>query len=146
MTTLRAFHHSLPMMLLRAREMVMHEFRPHLRRHNITEQQWRVLRALHSDGAMSANTLSSSTLISLPSLTRIIRSLSDRVLLTKRMSSDDQRSIIIELTNVGRNMIALASPEAEEIYRRITDRFGDEPLDTLYELLHQLEHSLQKPK
>lgn len=43
-------------------------------------------------------------------------------------------------------MIALASPEAEEIYRRITDRFGDEPLDTLYELLHQLEHSLQKPK
>ncbi len=43
---MRAFSSSLPMALLRAREAVMRRFRPGLRDHGVTEQQWRVLRAL----------------------------------------------------------------------------------------------------
>ncbi|MFT5000920.1 MAG: hypothetical protein ACI875_001925, partial [Planctomycetota bacterium] len=35
---------SLPIMLLRAREAVMRRFRPMLRLHDLSEQQWRVLR------------------------------------------------------------------------------------------------------
>ena len=40
------FEHSLPMMLLRAREAVMGRFRPMLRKFDLTEQQWRIIRAL----------------------------------------------------------------------------------------------------
>jgi len=43
---MREFSRSLPMSLLRAREAVMRQFRPSLRRHDLTEQQWRILRAL----------------------------------------------------------------------------------------------------
>jgi len=43
---MREFSRSLPMSLLRAREAVMRQFRPALRRHDLTEQQWRILRAL----------------------------------------------------------------------------------------------------
>src|SRR5208283_3623306 len=43
---MREFSRSLPMSLLRAREAVMRHFRPSLRRHGLTEQQWRILRAL----------------------------------------------------------------------------------------------------
>ena len=43
---MRTFSQSLPMALLRAREAVMRRFRPGLRCHGVTEQQWRVLRAL----------------------------------------------------------------------------------------------------
>ncbi|MGM3243097.1 hypothetical protein ACS2VP_27140, partial [Bacillus cereus group sp. Bc237] len=43
---LRAFSRSLPMALLRSRESVMVRFRPMLRAHGLTEQQWRVLRAM----------------------------------------------------------------------------------------------------
>src|SRR4051794_24912283 len=43
---MRDFSQSLPMALLRAREAVMRQFRPSLRQHGLTEQQWRILRAL----------------------------------------------------------------------------------------------------
>ncbi|MDU2926702.1 MAG: homoprotocatechuate degradation operon regulator HpaR, partial [Bradyrhizobium sp.] len=43
---MRDFSQSLPMALLRAREAVMRQFRPILRQHGLTEQQWRILRAL----------------------------------------------------------------------------------------------------
>jgi DNA-binding MarR family transcriptional regulator len=43
---MREFSRSLPMSLLRAREAVMRQFRPSLREHGLTEQQWRILRAL----------------------------------------------------------------------------------------------------
>src|SRR5690606_29016261 len=45
---MREFSKSLPMSLLRAREAVMLRFRSSLRMFNITEQQWRILRALTS--------------------------------------------------------------------------------------------------
>ncbi|MDP7101742.1 MAG: hypothetical protein QF503_11390, partial [Rhodospirillales bacterium] len=48
--SLRDFSRSLPMALLRAREAVMERFRPSLRTHGLTDQQWRVLRALYDHG------------------------------------------------------------------------------------------------
>eukprot|EP01035_Chromulina_nebulosa_P063097 gene63098-biopygen46023 len=47
---MRDFSRSLPMALLRARESVMRHFRPSLRAFGLTEQQWRILRALSSHG------------------------------------------------------------------------------------------------
>jgi hypothetical protein len=44
--TSRSFARSLPMALLKAREAVMVRFRPSLRAHGLTEQQWRVLRIM----------------------------------------------------------------------------------------------------
>ena len=45
---IRPFTESLPMALLQAREAAMRLFRPMLAEHDLTEQQWRVLRALSS--------------------------------------------------------------------------------------------------
>ena len=44
---------SLPIMLLRAREAVMKRFRPMLKAHGLSEQQWRVLRVLNETGRPS---------------------------------------------------------------------------------------------
>ena len=45
---IRSFDKSLPMALLRTREAAMQHFRPLLAEHDLTEQQWRVLRALNA--------------------------------------------------------------------------------------------------
>ena len=52
---MRDFSQSLPMALLRAREAVMRQFRPILRQHGLTEQQWRILRALAAVDAIEVN-------------------------------------------------------------------------------------------
>ena len=51
---------SLPIALLRARETLMSRFRPLLAAHNVTEQQWRVLRVLYEAGPLNATQISDS--------------------------------------------------------------------------------------
>ena len=77
-TRLRSFSKSLPMSLLRAREAVMRHFRASLRQHNITEQQWRVLRALAEVRKIEVTELAHATFLLPPSLSRILRDLEQR--------------------------------------------------------------------
>ena len=80
---MRTFSHSLPMALLRAREAVMRRFRPGLRRHGVTEQQWRVLRALAHSGPMEVTELASATFLLPPSLSRILPDMETRALIRR---------------------------------------------------------------
>ena len=69
---------TLPIALLRAREAVMDRFRPLLQVHDITEQQWRVLRVLHETGPVDATLLAKQAAVLAPSLTRMLRALARR--------------------------------------------------------------------
>src|SRR5678816_4301085 len=88
---MRDFAHSLPMALLRAREAVMCQFRPLLRKHDVTEQQWRVLRAVYEVEATEVTALAELCFILMPSLSRILRSLEARRLIERRIVPADQR-------------------------------------------------------
>ncbi|GIT39591.1 MAG: hypothetical protein Ct9H300mP8_07870 [Gammaproteobacteria bacterium] len=72
---LRSINLSLPMQLLRAREAAMSRFRPMLRGHGLTEQQWRVVRVLASEKELDIGDLSQKTFLLAPSLTRILKAL-----------------------------------------------------------------------
>lgn len=63
---------SVPIALLRAREAVMSHFRPMLAQHDITEQQWRVIRILAETDIVDASEMAERAFILAPSLTRII--------------------------------------------------------------------------
>src|ERR1700736_3847580 len=78
---MRAFSQSLPMELLRAREAVMRRFRPGLRDHGVTEQQWRILRALAHSGPMEVSELADTTCLLAPSLSRILPDMEARLLI-----------------------------------------------------------------
>ena len=67
-TPMREFSRSLPMSLLRAREAVMRQFRPSLRNHGLTEQQWRILRALTAVDEIEGTELAHMALLLGPSL------------------------------------------------------------------------------
>ena len=75
---MREFSRSLPMSLLRAREAVMRQFRPSLRNHGLTEQQWRILRALTAVEAIEVTELARVAFLLGPSLSRILRDLEAR--------------------------------------------------------------------
>ncbi|MGH8148990.1 MAG: homoprotocatechuate degradation operon regulator HpaR [Steroidobacteraceae bacterium] len=142
---IRAFSHSLPMALLRAREAVMHCFRPGLRDHGVTEQQWRVLRALAGHPGLEISALASETCLRPPSLSRILPDLEARGLLARRAVASDMRRAVASLTPAGMDLIARHGPRSETVYREIEERFGPERLERLYELLERLERTLAKP-
>ena len=130
---------NLPMALLRAREAVMARFRPLLRAHGLTEQQWRVLRALAEAEHLEATRLSAQTLISMPSLSRVLRGLEAGGLIARANVEGDNRRRRIRLSPAGREMFDTIAPLSEAEYRRIEDAIGADVLDTLYAGLTKLE-------
>ena len=142
---LRAFSQSLPMALLRARESVMRGFRPGLRDHGVTEQQWRVLRALAARPGLELSELAVATCLRPPSLSRILPDLEARGLIERRAVASDMRRAMASPTRAGLDLIARHAPQSQAIYRQIEERFGRERLEQLYALLGALEQALAPP-
>ena len=136
---IRHFSRSLPMSLLRALEAVMRHFRPALRRHGMTEQQWRVLRALMTRPHMEVSELADATFLLGPSVSRILRDLEALGLITRRQDKADQRRSIIALSADGEALIERVSPQSETIYAEITRRYGAQKLAELQNMLRELE-------
>src|SRR3954469_8219296 len=88
---MRDFSQSLPMALLRAREAVMRQFRPSLRKHGLTEQQWRILRALAAVETIEVTELARVAFLLGPSLSRNLRDLEARGLIVRKLVARDQR-------------------------------------------------------
>jgi homoprotocatechuate degradation regulator HpaR len=133
---LRDFSRSLPMALLRARESVMARFRPMLRQHGITEQQWRVLRALHS----------AHEALSLPSLSRLLKTLEDRKAIRRRTHKSDLRSTQISISPFGAKIVSAIAPSSELHYADITRCLGADDLERLYALLESCVARLGHPQ
>ena len=136
---MRPFGESLPMALLRARETAMRSFRPMLAAHDLTEQQWRVLRALTaSNEPQEAGELAATTFLLAPSLSRILANLEARSLIVRTAHPSDQRRSLIDLSDEGRAAVRTIGPESEDRYERIERAFGTERLRHLLTELHEL--------
>lgn len=124
--------------LLRAREAVMSHFRPILAAHDITEQQWRVIRVLYEQGTLDATEVSDKASLLAPSLTRMIRSLEERGFITKRKDEADGRRVLLQITPDGRAVIEEVMPESLKVYADIDARFGAERVEQLIDMLEEL--------
>src|SRR6266700_1804258 len=139
---MREFSRSLPMSLLRAREAVMRQFRPSLRNHGLTEQQWRILRALTAVDAIEVTELARVAFLLGPSLSRILRDLEARQLIERRTAKADLRRAVVSISAKGLKLIEAVAPTSEAIYAEITSRYGARKLAELQDMLGVLEGSL----
>jgi homoprotocatechuate degradation regulator HpaR len=139
---MRDFSRSLPMSLLRAREAVMKQFRPSLRHHGLTEQQWRILRALAAVDAIEVTELARVAFLLGPSLSRILRDLEARQLIDRRTAKADLRRGLVSISPKGLKLIELVAPTSEAIYAAITQRYGAQRLAELQDMLAALENAV----
>lgn len=123
----------------------MRRFRPALRRQAVTEQQWRVLRALADAAPLEITALAQATCLLAPSLSRILPDMESRGLISRRQLDSDLRRSAITLEPKGVRLIAAHAPDAEQAYARIADQFGAQRLEQLFRLLHELEDTLSEP-
>jgi len=140
---MREFSRSLPMALLRAREAVMRRFRPSLRDAGLTEQQWRILRALSAIDQIEVSELARETFLLGPSLSRILRDLEARRLVQRRSPQTDLRRGLVSITPAGLSLLNAVAPVSEAIYVEITRRFGAKNLEALHTMLQVLETELR---
>jgi homoprotocatechuate degradation regulator HpaR len=125
------FSRSLPMLLLRGREAVMRYFRPSL------------LRALSSVEEMEVMMLADATYLLAPSMSRILKDLQKRGLVTRRSDRRDLRRNLVAISPKGNELINTLSPRSEAAYTEIAERFGAGNFNQLGSLLLKLEAELQ---
>ena len=129
---------SLAIGLLKAREAVMSHFRPILADHDVTEQQWRVLRALSEAGQLDATEVAEKAFILAPSLTRMLRSLEERGLITREKDEADGRRVLLALAPAGQAVIDEVMPDSRRVYADIDARFGKKRIEALLDMLEEL--------
>lgn len=136
---------SLPIALARAREKVMAPIRQMLADSGITEQQWRVLRVLSEEGSMDASRLADRACLLLPSLTRILQSMSRNGLVTREADKTDRRRQVVQITPAGKQIITDNQDRAVEIAQGFVDVLGQKRFDQLIDSLERLE-ALSPPR
>ena len=102
----------------------MRYVRPPLREHELTEQQWRVLRALAQDGPLEPTELAHATFLLAPSLSRILRDLTERRLIERRTLKSDLRRSMISIAPAGSRLLKAVAPYSKTGAARIAHRFG----------------------
>ncbi len=142
----RSFARSLPLALLKAREAVTSRFRPTLREHGLTEQQWRVLRTMWTaDRRLRPMELSQLTFISMPSLSRLLKTLEGRLLIKRGRHVGDLRGAEFALLPAGAEMVELIVPLFESIYAEIESQLGQAQSEQLFRILEHVVQSLGLP-
>ena len=136
MTT--SFDNSLPMILNRALDATMPDYRELFARFQLTEQQWRVLRVLWSTGKVTSVELSTRTLLPAPSLVGILDRLEKKGLVSRVRSVEDRRAIFVIATAEGRALEAQVTPLVSEIDQELRARVTPEEWQMMEQVLQKI--------
>jgi homoprotocatechuate degradation regulator HpaR len=128
-------HRNLPRLLLQAREAVMGHFRPNLREHALTDQQWRVLRVLGERGATDAGTIAAEAYLLGPSLTGVLARMERDGLVKRSRDVLDARRTQVVATAKGKRMVQKLAESIEAHYASMELALGKTQLAQLYALL-----------
>ncbi|MCX5591026.1 homoprotocatechuate degradation operon regulator HpaR [Alcaligenes endophyticus] len=122
---------NLPLLLLRAREAVMAYFRIELRRYGLTEQQWRVIRALDSLEDLEAGRIAEEAFILAPSLSGVLARMEKAGLVKRFRKPCDMRKVYVKLTPYSQNLAVELRACIEEHYKNIETLLGTDTLEVL---------------
>jgi homoprotocatechuate degradation regulator HpaR len=121
----------------------MGRFRPILQAHGLTEQQWRILRALLEVDALEPRQLCEKCLISSPSITGVLMRMEESGLISRERMSHDQRRVRVTLTPRAKKLGKSLAPAIEKKYAELETLVGVKQLQQLYDVLDGLLQHLE---
>jgi homoprotocatechuate degradation regulator HpaR len=130
--------------LLATRERFMQHFRPVLTKHDVTEQQWRVIRALAANGEMEPGEITRRCVILKPSLTGILSRMEELGWIKRQSHAGDLRRSVVRLTTVGNALHRKISREVEAAHAALVDALGADELDALHAALDRFNVAMDR--
>jgi homoprotocatechuate degradation regulator HpaR len=131
----RITYPNLPQLFLKARENLMAHFRPILNHFGLTEQQWRVLRALDEYGKLEPWEMCDLCQIHSSSMAGVLARMEDTGLIQRARVADDQRRVIVTLAPKGDKLIREMAPLIDQQYHQIEQAYGKRIFDDLFRAL-----------
>ena len=133
---------NLPLLLLQARGGLIARFRPVLKKTGLTEQQFRILRALDVYGRLEPREICAICHISSPSLAGVLARMEALGLVQRERFDKDQRRQHVFLSAKAVDMFNSVSGDLEEVYRGLEAQLGPEFVGQVYAMLDQLVNAL----
>jgi homoprotocatechuate degradation regulator HpaR len=131
-------YRNLPQLFLRAREELLCHFRPIITHFGLTEQQWRILRAISEYDQLEPREICEICQILSPSLTGVLSRMEDVGLITRTRMEEDQRRVIVRITPKAEKLVAELGPLIVEQYKIIENAFGSELIAELYTVMDKV--------
>ncbi|MCR9128080.1 MAG: MarR family transcriptional regulator [Alphaproteobacteria bacterium] len=113
-------------------------------RFGLTIQEWRIIAVLGAGAALTAQGLCEATAMDKVTVSRAVRRLDTRGLVTRRPNPSDKRASDITLTGEGEAIYAEVAPLALQYEQAMVDELTRAERDQLMTLLAKLEARLDK--
>ena len=121
-------------------------FRPILNAHGITEQQWRIVRALIDTGPLEPREIGELCRISSPSLAGVLSRMEELGYIRRKRLDHDQRRLRVSLTPRSRALAARMAPQIEATYRQIETMIGADFSATLLPGARRADRRIGSPR
>lgn len=131
-------YRNLPQLFLKAREELLCHFRPIITHFGLTEQQWRILRALAEMEQMEPREICEHCHILSPSMTGVLSRMEEMGLITRERMPEDQRRVLVRMTPKSEQLVSELSPLIVEQYKIIEQAFGPDLIKQLYEVMDKV--------
>lgn len=109
-----------------------------IRRHGLTQPQFGAIECLFHLGPMTIGDLSRKMLVSGGNMTCVIDNLEKEGLVRRVQREEDRRSVIVELTEAGRRLIARIFPEHAAVIEQVASVLSAAEQEELARLLKKL--------
>ena len=128
----RIGYRNLPQLFLKARERLMLHFRPILKHCGLTDQQWRILRALDEFAQLEPREMCSLCQIHSASMAGVLTRMEELGLIQRSRMAEDQRRVVVRLAPKGDLLVSEMAPLIDLQYQQIEEALGGEVIEALF--------------
>jgi len=122
---------NMPQLLLKARDSLLQHFRPILNHFGVTEQQWRILRALNVSPTLEPRELCDLCQISSPSMSGILARMEDTGLIARSKVAGDQRRLQVQLSDAGASLVLQIGNLIDLQYASLEQAYGKQVFEDM---------------
>lgn len=141
----RISYRNLPQLFLKSREQLMSHFRPILKHFGLTDQQWRVLRALDEHAQLEPRELCALCQMLSASMAGVLARMEELALIERNRVSQDQRRVVVRLAPKGEQLVSQMAPLIDLQYQQIEQVFGKVVFDDLFTALEAFVGAHKNP-
>lgn len=141
----RITYRNLPQLFLKARESLMSHFRPILNHFGLTDQQWRILRALDEQAQLEPREICTLCQIQSASMAGVLARMEEMALIQRSRVVGDQRRVVVRLAPKGDQLVSEMAPMIDLQYQHIEQAFGRDVFDDLFNSLETFIDAQKNP-
>ena len=131
----RITYRNLPQRFIKARECLMAHFRPILNHFGLTDQQWRILRALDERASLEPREICTLCQIHSASMAGMLARMEELGLIERSRMAGDQRRVVVTLSIQGDQLVTEMAPLIDQQYVQIEAALGKDTVDDLFNAL-----------